>query len=228
MKTTATTKKIERKTKRAPVVHEEVYSKLRRAIIEGQLEPGRSVSVRTLASQFDVSAMPAREAIRRLVALGALEMTPTRRITVAQMTPAKLEEIGEARIPLETLLAVRALKRVEGKPKTREALVAKLSRIDDKLDAAIAQGDVGAYSKVNSQFHFTLYEAAASPVLLSIVESLWLQIGPFMRVVLTRIGAADLVDQHKEALEALAAGDAEKLATAIRLDIIEGIRNIAA
>ena len=54
-----------RRRKRAPVVHEEVYARLRRAIIDGQLEPGRALSVRTLAAQFSVSAMPAREAIRR-------------------------------------------------------------------------------------------------------------------------------------------------------------------
>lgn len=212
--------------RRAPVVHEEVYSRLRRAIIDGQLEPGRSLSVRTLGAQFSVSAMPAREAIRRLVALGALELTPTRRITVTRMTPSKIEELTEARIPLETRLAVRALERTERKPKARAALVAKLEKIDARLDAAIEAGDVAAYSKANSEFHFALYRAAHAPVLLGVVEGLWLQIGPFMRVVVTRLGTADLVDQHKEAIDALAAGDVRKLEKAVSLDILEGMKKI--
>jgi DNA-binding GntR family transcriptional regulator len=214
--------------KRAPVVHEEVYARLRRAIIEGQLEPGRSLSVRTLAAQFQVSAMPAREAIRRLVALGALEMTETRRISVSGMTPDKVEELTDARVPLESKLALRALDRTAGKPKARASLVARLSRIDDMLDAAIEAGDVAAYSKANSEFHFALYEAAGAPTLLGVVEGLWLQVGPFMRVVVTRLGTADLVDQHKEAIDAIEAGDARKLENAVRLDIIEGMGKIAA
>lgn len=213
--------------KRAPVVHEEVYSRLKRAIIEGQLEPGRSLSVRTLGAQFSVSAMPAREAIRRLVALGALELTPTRRITVARMTPSKIEELTEARIPLETRLAERALERIWANAKARTALIAKLSRIDARLDDAIARGDVGAYSKANSEFHFALYDAADAPVLLGVVEGLWLQIGPFMRVVVTRLGTKELVDQHKEAIDALEAGDAKRLERAVRLDILEGMKNIS-
>ncbi|MEK7266878.1 MAG: GntR family transcriptional regulator [Pseudomonadota bacterium] len=213
--------------KRAPVVHEEVYARLRRAIIDGQLEPGRSLSVRTLGAQFSVSAMPAREAIRRLVALGALEVTPTRRITVSRMTPSKIEELTDARIPLETRLAVRAFERTAKKPKARAALIAKLSKIDARLDAAIEAGDVAFYSKANAEFHFALYTAAEAPVLLGVVEGLWLQIGPFMRVVVARLGTADLVDQHKQAIDALVAGDAKKLETSVRLDIIEGMRMIS-
>lgn len=212
---------------RAPVVHEEVYERLRRAIIDGQLEPGRSLSVRTLGAQFSVSAMPAREAIRRLVALGALEVTPTRRITVSRMSPSKIEELTEARIPLETRLAVRALERTIRKPKAHAALIARLAKIDAHLDAAITAGDVAGYSKANSDFHFTLYKAAEAPVLLGVVEGLWLQIGPFMRVVVTQLGTSELVDQHKEAIDAFAAGDAAKLETAVRQDILEGMKKIS-
>lgn len=227
MKKTKSSKAAKRARKRAPVVHEEVYARLRRAIIEGQLEPGRSLSVRTLAAQFHVSAMPAREAIRRLVALGALELTQTRRISVARMTSQKVAELTDARVPLETGLALRALKKTEGKPKVRAGLVSKLSKIDDKLDAAISCGDVAAYSKANSEFHFALYEAAGAPTLLGVVEGLWLQVGPFMRVVLSNLGTADLIDQHKEAIDAISEGDARKLEKAISRDIAEGMRNIS-
>lgn len=212
--------------KRAPVVHEEVYAKLRRAIIDGQLAPGRALSVRSLAAGFSVSAMPAREAIRRLVALGAFELTPTRRIMIARMTPAKVEELTEARVLLEPKLASRALDRLAARPKERKDLIARLSRIDKRLDAAIDRGDASAYGKANSEFHFMLYEAAKAPVLLGVVESLWLQTGPFMRVVVDAVGASTLVDQHKEAIDAFTAGDRRKLEKAIRLDILEGMRRI--
>jgi len=212
--------------KRAPVVHEEVYARLRRAIIDGQLEPGRALSVRSLAAQFSVSAMPAREAIRRLVALGALEMTETRRIMISRMTPEKVDELTEARTLLEPRLAARAFNMTQGRARARKALISRMTAIDKRLDAAIADGNVGSYSKLNSEFHFTLYEAAKAPILLSAVESLWLQTGPFMRIVISKLGMPNFVDMHKEAIEALKSDDAAEFEKAIRLDIIEGMQRI--
>lgn len=209
------------------VIHEEVYDRLRRAIIAGQLEPGRALSVRGLAVEFGVSAMPAREAIRKLAALGALELTQTRRVKVAQMTPAKFDELAIARNALEPPLAGLAARANAADARTREILVADLTAIDVALDEAIAGGDIAAYSRCNSDFHFTLYRAAGAPVLLGLVESIWLQIGPFMRVVFGRLGTSSLIDRHKEALAALAAGDAAKLEHSIRLDIEQGMNSIA-
>lgn len=208
---------------RPAAVHEEVYQRLRRAIISGQLEPGRALSVRGLAAEFGVSAMPAREAIRQLAAQGALEFTPTRRVAIARMTKAKLEELSDARFALEPALAARAVK----SPAENEKLVSELSRIDAALDEAIGRGDSAHYARYNSEFHFTLYEAAGAPVYLGLVESLWLQTGPFMRVVIGRLGTAALDDdKHKEIVTALRAGDAAKVKTAVHEDIKQGMTNI--
>ena len=211
----------------APVIHEEVYERLRRAIIAGQFEPGKSLSVRGLASEFGVSAMPAREAIRRLAALGALEVTETRRVMVAHMTPERFDELTIARRTLEPEIAALAARKLAKDAKTRDALIAKLKTIDAALDEAIARGDIADYGRRNSEFHFALYAAAKAPVLLSLVESLWLQTGPFMRIVIGRLGTTSLVDQHKEAIAALATGDADKLADAVRNDILQGMSSIA-
>ena len=75
----------------APVIHEEVYERLRRAIIAGQFEPGKSLSVRGLAAEFGVSAMPAREAIRRLA--GATMASGSEAISAELISVA---EMGEA------------------------------------------------------------------------------------------------------------------------------------
>jgi DNA-binding GntR family transcriptional regulator len=212
---------------RQAAIHEEVYQRLRRAIISGQLEPGRALSVRGLAAEFGVSTMPAREAIRQLAAQGALEFTTTRRVAVANMSREKLEELGDARLALEPPLAARALKTLGGDAGARERLADKLLAIDETLDKAIGQGDSASYARLNSEFHFTLYETASAPVYLGLVESLWLQTGPFMRVVIGRLGTAALEDdKHKEIVAALRVGDAGKLETAVREDIMQGMSNI--
>lgn len=208
-------------------MHEQVYSTLREALIAGQLAPGRALSVRRLAAEFHVSTMPAREAIRRLAAVGALDFTDTRRVMISQMTDTKLREIKEARVALEPILSGFALERVENHPREKTRLIKALEKIDKKLDLAIRRGDVMAYSQLNSDFHFTLYRAANAIVLLNLVESLWLQFGPFMRVVIGRLGTSCLEDdQHKEIIEAVAEGDNAKLQAAIKADIVHGMQTI--
>lgn len=211
------------------VIHEQVYEKLREAIISGQLEPGRSISVRRLAADFDVSAMPAREAIRQLVAMGALELTDKRRVVIAGMTTRKLEEIREARIALEPGLAGRALARMERDARAKNQLLSRLKKADARLESAIAQGDAGKYARYNYEFHFTLYRRSESSVLLGLVESLWLQFGPFMRIVIGRLGTSTFHDdRHREAVLAIENGDRDKLESAMRADILQGMDTIMA
>lgn len=208
-------------------MHERVYQRLCDALISGSLAPGRALSVRSLAAEFDVSAMPAREAIRRLEALGALEFTSTRRVMVATMTSEKLDEIREARVALEPALARRALLRVVQEPKLKRQLIRDLQSTDAALDAAIRSGEAGRYTKYNSAFHFMLYRSAGASVLLELVESLWLRLGPFMRVIIGRLGTTCLIDdRHKEIMDALETENASALEAAVREDILHGMDNI--
>ena len=143
------------------------------------------------------------------------------------MSPEKLQELCDARLALEPVLAARALGAIGDDAGAREKLADTLLAIDETLDKAIGQGDSAAYARLNSEFHFTLYETAKAPVYLGLVESLWLQTGPFMRVVIGRLGTAALDDdKHKEIVAALREGDADKLETVIREDIMQGMSNI--
>ena len=51
----------------------------------------------------------------------------------------------------------------------------------------------------NQEFHFALYTARPQPVFMPMIESLWLQFGPFMRTVVGRWGTSQVVDQHQQA-----------------------------
>ncbi|MGD1954601.1 MAG: GntR family transcriptional regulator [Sphingomonadales bacterium] len=206
------------------VIHEHVYDRLRDALISGQLAPGRPISVRRLAAQFDVSAMPAREAIRRLGAVGALEMTETRRVMIANMTEEKLKQIQRARLALEPQLGEAVLEAIGTQPRQLAKLIKVLVKVDAELDDAIRQGDLPGYARTNSEFHFTLYRASGAHVIISQVERLWLQYGPHMRQIVGRLGTDCLADdQHKEIIAALEAKDAEALVNAIAADIHIGM-----
>jgi DNA-binding GntR family transcriptional regulator len=108
-------------------------------------------------------------------------------------------------------------------PFASPALVKRLREIDAALDAAIENGDVIAYMESNFEFHFTLYRAHNRQTLNRLIETLWLQFGPFMRVVYGRYGTANLVDQHRIAVDAVEARDGEALRRAIASDIADGM-----
>lgn len=202
------------------IAHEDIYEKLYYAIITGGLEPGKTLTIRGLAEQLGCSAMPVREAVRRLVALGALEMRSTRRISVAPMTRPRFDEIWTAREMLEPEIAAKAI------ANSNKKLITKLEKIDNQLERAIAKGDPDKYSLKNWEFHFTLYEAADCPITLRLIESLWLQFGPFMRAVTRRLGASYKIDHHQNALDALRNKDEAGIRESIRLDIRDGMERI--
>lgn len=202
------------------ITHETVYDRLYTAIISGRFEPGKSLTIRGLAEEFGVSPMPIREAIRRLVALGALEMRSTRRVTVSKMTEERFREIVETRTLLEPEIAAKAM------PNVTPELLEQLEKIDDEIADAIEREDPDAYSIKNREFHFTLYKAANSPIMLRLVESIWLQFGPFMRIVVGRLGGSLVVDQHVNAMEAIRNNDEGALREAIQLDIYDGMDRI--
>jgi DNA-binding GntR family transcriptional regulator len=205
-------------------VHDQVYAALREALISGRIPPGRGVSLRRLAADLGVSAMPVRDAVRRLAAERALTINPAnKRLSVPQLTSARLEQLAQARLWIEPELAARAA------PLADPRLIRTLCDADEAVDHALQVGDVDAYLVANHAFHFRLYERAGAEVLLSLAASLWLQTGPFMRVVFDRVGAAGIgVDHHVEAVQALKAGDGEAARRAVAADISVGMNAMAA
>ena len=205
-----------------PQLNRWVYGQLREAIVTGQFVPGRSVTLRGVAEQLGVSPMPVREALRQLVAERALVIHGNRRVAVPEMSTARLEELGTARVLLEGELAERALPGIDA------ARLQALRRLDREVDLALEQGEPERYMRFNHEFHMTLYRSVPSQVLLPLVESLWLQVGPFLRLVVGRLGTASFVDRHRAALAAIAARNAGAVRAAIAADIADGHALMAA
>ena len=99
----------------------------------------------------------------------------------------------------------------------------KLKSADDSIGRALKSGDVNAYMEGNYSFHFLIYSAQPRRTLLQLIETLWLQFGPFMRVVYGRFGTANLTDQHELMIRALRRRDAAGLKRALVADIRDGM-----
>ncbi|HBS49726.1 MAG TPA: GntR family transcriptional regulator [Rhodobacteraceae bacterium] len=202
--------------------HEQVFQALRLQILYGDLAPGQSVTIQGLTETLGAGMTPVREAIRRLIAAGALTSQGNRRVSVPVLTESDISQLLFARKSIETELARRAARRVEA------ARVRTLEGIDTALDAAIAKGDVVGYLTENHRFHSTIYEQAGAPILTEIAERLWLRFGPSLRVVCGRMGTQSLADRHKDMLAAMARGDAELAALAMERDVEQGMDQMQA
>ena len=198
-------------------LHASVYDELSRRLITGKITPGVGLSTRGLALELGVSQMPVRDALSRLSAEGAVVIRSKRKIEVPAMTAERFGDLLDCRLMLEPEAAALAL------PQITAAKLRRLREIDAALDRAMASGDVIAYMECNFAFHFNIYRANDRPILNRLIEALWLQFGPFMRVVYGRFGTANLVDQHQIALSAIEARDPEALRRAIASDIADGM-----
>jgi DNA-binding GntR family transcriptional regulator len=194
-----------------------VYAELRQRIVTGHISPAHELSTRGLAGELGVSQTPVRDALSRLAAEGAVSIRSKRRVRVPEMTRERFEDLLRCRLLLEPEAAALAL------PKLNADDIARLREIDAKLDAAIASGDAAGYMQANYDFHFTLYRAQPQRTLVQLIETLWLQFGPYMRVVYGRVSSANLNDSHQSAIRAIEANDTAALRDAISRDISDGM-----
>jgi DNA-binding GntR family transcriptional regulator len=99
-----------------------------------------------------------------------------------------------------------------------------MAEANDAMDAALRQGDIVGYMASNHAFHFGLYRACPSTVIIPMIESIWVRFGPFMRLMFPdAVNELDLSDRHGDALKALESGDEAGLRAAIAADVQDGL-----
>ncbi|MAU51510.1 MAG: GntR family transcriptional regulator [Roseovarius sp.] len=202
----------------APMAHDRVYRGLRARIMHGEIAPGRALTLRGIAAEYEVSMTPAREALRRLSAEGALTLSSSGRVSTPELSNERIEELAALRSLLEVELASRAL------PRAHLALIDRLHSINARIPEDIARQDAVAYIRRNLEFHRTLYLRAQAPAMLAMAETVWLQLGPTMRALYGRLRKKDPPHFHRLIIAALKAGDEPGLRLAVRSDVTQGLR----
>lgn len=198
--------------------HDRLFRTLRTRIMHGEIPPGEALTLRGIGKEFGVSMTPAREAVRRLVAEGALSMSSSGRVSTPELSNERIEELATLRALLEPELASRAL------PRAHFALIERLEVINAKVSQMIARHDAAGYIRMNLEFHRTLYLRAQAPAMLAVTETIWLQLGPTMRALYGRLNRTEPPAQHRMILGALKAGDEPGLRLAVRVDATQGLR----
>ncbi len=201
--------------------HDQIYRTLRSQIMYGAMQPGQALTIRGLADEFNVSMTPVREALRRLVAEGALTASVSGRVRTPELSNDRIEELASLRALIEVELASRAL------PRAHLALIDRLTTINGVIAVAVAQSDAVGYIRSNLDFHRTLYLRAQAPAMLATLETVWLQLGPTMRLLYGKMRGSGQPQNHRLILAALRAGDEPGLRVAVRADVTQGLRMLA-
>jgi len=202
----------------APAAHDRVYRALRTRIMHGEIEPGEALTLRGIGRDFGVSMTPAREAVRRLVAEGALQLSSSGRVSTPDLSHDRIEELAALRALLEVELASRAL------PRAHIALIERLHSINMVIAEQVQKRDAVGYIRSNLEFHRTLYLRAQAPAMLAMAETVWLQLGPTMRALYGRLRRTEAPQYHRLIIAALKAGDEPGLRLAVRSDVTQGLK----
>ena len=200
-----------------------VYHSIRFALMAGRYAPGEKLTIAQVTAQLGVSMTPVREALRRLAAERALEMSPNRSVTVPKLSREEVLAVRRIRELLEGHAAGLAARRMT------PAQIEHLERLGKELEQARARRDARRILLFNERFHFALYEAAGVRVLTEIIATLWLQSAPTLNVIFRpeNIGRYPLLAQNRHnraLLRALRRHDGRAAARAVAAEIALGSR----
>ncbi|MBR1815390.1 MAG: GntR family transcriptional regulator [Lachnospiraceae bacterium] len=190
-------------------LREVVFNTLRKAIIEGEFQPGERLMEVTLANKLGVSRTPVREAIRMLELEGLVVMVPRRGAEVAKITVKDLKDALEVRLALETLSVRLACERIddEGKEELKTSCIKFREAINSKLVPAIVQGD--------EAFHNVIYKATKNDKLINITQNLREQVYRYRVEYVKDFSYHDnLIREHDLITMAILKGDTE---TAVKI-----------
>jgi len=198
---------------------ESAYEKLRGQILSGELVHGERLAEEEIAENLGISRTPVREALRRLASEGLVDVTPNRGASVARWESADLREIFDLRAILESYAAQRAASRAG------PAVIEILSDVCQEMEDIYAHIDgprsLRSLAERNRRFHRTIIEAAESPRLNSMIDSLTHV--PVVMQTFTQYSTHALarsLQHHREIVDAMRAKDADWASSVMRAHIL--------
>ena len=204
-------------------VNESVYQALRNKLMHGEYRAGQILGIQYLADALGTSTMPVREALRRLVAQQGLEPMRNGMTRVPLITRERLNDMRRSRVLVEGTVTEWASPRLDSATLDRLELLRPLPVVagDGITQARRTPEGVPASLEKNRIFHFTIYAAAESPVMMAMIESLWLQSGAYLRDKRELLHSAEQPPDllHESTIAAIRRGDHARARQCIEQDV---------
>ncbi|VVD93664.1 GntR family transcriptional regulator [Pandoraea soli] len=184
------------------------YEALKARIVRGELRPGAPLSERALCDALAVSRTPLREALKRLANEGLVEISETRRASVARVSVDEVVNLLAVMAVLEGLSGEQACE------KASEADLDALTQLQADMESAYARADHAAYSALNQQIHLSILRMADNGPLAEYFHNLNARLRHVReRLTPTPERWRQAVDEHAEMLALLRRRDGRRLRT---------------
>lgn len=144
-----------------------VFDYLKEKILQGFYKQGESIVISRVAEELELSAIPVREAIKRLESEGLVELTPHKGAQVTTFSTKKINDILEVRAVLEGYAAREACEFMDSK------LIDRLKQINKNLYSFAVKGEDENFSNTNMEFHRFLYQFSKNKMLFESIFNLW-------------------------------------------------------
>lgn len=192
-----------------------VRDQLEEDIVNGRLPPGIQLDIEELATRFQVSRTPVREALQQLKASGLVEVIPKRGTYVAKVGLPELIEMFEVMAELEAMCAGLAARRATDSDVQR----IEITLLDCEREAAT--GDANQYYYANEHFHQLIYQSCGNAYLVQQTMALKSRLKPYRRLQLQlRNRIAQSLTEHREIVQAIKAGNLERAAQVAREHVL--------
>jgi DNA-binding GntR family transcriptional regulator len=201
-------------------LHDQVYQRLKQAIIAGRLQPGEHLVETKIAQQLGVSRNPVREAIRRLEQ-EQLVSAAGKGMVVGSLTRTSIEEVYAIRAVLEALgcrLAAQHITKEQGD---------RLREILEHSRAAIAADDLKALTTYDIEFHKVLIDASRNATLKKVLDQLRDSVLRFRTASIALPGRPkQVLKDHTAIAKAVIAGDGARAEVLVHDHILQASQRL--
>ena len=148
-----------------PSAKEKVAAELRKAILSRQMKEGEVLSLESVATQLNVSAMPVREAFQILARDGLIQLRKNRGAVVLGITETYIKEHYQLRAILESAAASLA-----AEPETD---ISEIESVYEEAEEDLKEGNLKQYTDLNHAFHHEIWSVAGNQKMKNMISELW-------------------------------------------------------
>ncbi|GAA2830389.1 DNA-binding GntR family transcriptional regulator [Aminobacter aminovorans] len=190
-------------TTHAPV-SERIYLALRQEIMRCEIVPGTTLDAASIASKYEVSKTPVRDAMQKLAADGLVTILPRSGYRVAPITFQAVHDILDMRAAIGPHAARQA---------ARYATPAEIALLRQIVREYAEPMDIGTMQQVARRFHLTIARCSRNKRVVALSETLFDELERLLRFAIDfTVKAGEHSDEHTALVDAIAAGDGERAA----------------
>ncbi|WP_158883237.1 GntR family transcriptional regulator [Amycolatopsis anabasis] len=181
---------------------QQAYQAIKSRIADGSYGPGHRLVLGSLAREFQVSPVPIREAIRLLEAEGFVHFERNVGATVAAIDPVEYQHT------MQMLAIVEGAATALAAPHLTADDLAKAAEINDRMRATLRDFDPLTFTRLNHDFHETLYLPCPNPRLAELVRRGWSRLATIRESTFSFVPerAEASVAEHDQLLELIRTG----------------------